>query len=240
MLRSSDTRRRRLAPPRLRARSEVKRQRNPLLRVLGDADQAVLRALRTRGHNPATDAVMKTLGAIGEWGAVWAAIGATAAAVDVERRSRWSAAALVAPAAVGVNYLVKLASRRQRPLIEGHPPLARAPSKLSFPSAHATSALAGATALGRVEGRARAPLYMLAGGVCLSRPYLGMHYPSDVLAGVALGLLIGALAPGVRDRDLEDRMIDLVNASHAETAAGNGAGPGEDAGAEAPPRPSAA
>lgn len=240
MFRSSNTPRRRLAPPWLRARSEVKRRRNPLLRALGDADQAVLRALRTRGHNPATDTVMKAFGAAGEWGAVWAAIGATAAAVDAGRRSRWSAAALVGPAAIGVNYAVKLAVRRQRPLIEGHPPLAAAPSKLSFPSAHASSSLAAATALGRVEGRARGPLYALAGGICLSRPYLGMHYPSDVLAGVALGLLIGALAPGVRDRDLEDRMIDLVNQSHAGTSAGNGAGRGSDAGAVAPPRPSAA
>lgn len=240
MFRSSDKGRRRLAPPRLRARSEAKRRRNPLLRALGDADQAVLRALRTRAHEPPVEAVMRTLGTAGEWGAVWLGIGAGAAAVDVQRRSRWSAAALVGPAAVGVNYLVKLAVRRQRPLIEGHPPLATAPSKLSFPSAHATSSLAAATALGRVDGRARVPLYALAGGICLSRPYLGMHYPSDVLAGVALGLLIGALAPGVRDRDLEDRMIDLVNASHSGTSAGNGAGPAGDAGATAPPKPSTA
>jgi membrane-associated phospholipid phosphatase len=239
VLRSSDRRRRRLAPPRLRARSEVKRRRNPLLRVLGDADQALLRALRTRGHQPPVEALMRALGGAGEWGAAWAAIGAIGAAVDVERRPRWSAAALVGPAAVGINYAVKLAVRRDRPLIEGHPPLARAPSKLSFPSAHATSSLAAATAIGRVEPRARGSLYALAAGVCLSRPYLGMHYPSDVLAGAALGVLIGALAPGVRERDLEDRMIDLVSASRA-AAEGNGAGAGSGAGAAAPPRSPAA
>jgi membrane-associated phospholipid phosphatase len=41
-----------------------------------------------------------------------------------------------------------------------------------------------------------------------------MHYPSDVLAGMALGLAVGALAPGVSEPDLEDRLIDLVNSTH--------------------------
>jgi membrane-associated phospholipid phosphatase len=214
--------RRRFAPPRLRARSEAKRRRNPLLRVLGDADQALLRAMRTRGHTAVSDTVMQGLGAIGEFAAVWVAIGATGAATDPARRNRWAAAAVVGPLAVGANYAVKLAAGRERPLIEGHPPLAKAPSKLSFPSAHATSSLAGATALGRVEPRARLPLYALAGSVCLSRPYLGMHYPSDVLAGAALGFLIGRLAPGISSPGAEDRLIDLVNQSHS--SAGNGAG----------------
>ena len=90
-------------------------------------------------------------------------------------------AAAVAPAAVGMNYLVKLSVRRRRPRLRGLPPLAGAPSELSFPSAHATSSLAAATALGRVSPGARLPLYGLAGAICLTRPYLGMHYPSDVL-----------------------------------------------------------
>ena len=161
---------------------------------------------------------MKGLGWAGEWGAVWVATGAAAAATDPERRGRWLAAAAVAPAAVVVNYAVKVGVGRERPLIEDHPALARAPSKLSFPSAHATSSLAGATALGRVEPRARVPLYVLAGSICLCRPYLGMHYPSDVLAGALLGLGLGALAPGVRGPDVEERMLDLV-ADRAEAHA---------------------
>lgn len=164
---------------------------------------------------------MKALGAIGEFGAVWMAIGAGGALSDSARRQRWAVAAAVAPASIAVNYAVKLAIGRERPLIEGHPALARAPSKLSFPSAHATSSLAAATALGRVEPGARVPLYGLAAAICLSRPYLGMHYPSDVLAGAALGLALGALAPGVGDRAAEERLIDLVNQAHS-TAVGNG------------------
>jgi membrane-associated phospholipid phosphatase len=144
---------------------------------------------------------MKALGAAGEWAAVWVATGTAAAALDRSRRGRWLAAAAVGPAAIGVNFAIKVAVGRQRPLLEEHPPLARAPTKLSFPSAHATSSLAAATALGRVAPAGRPLLYSLAAAICLSRPYLGMHYPSDVLAGMALGTTLGRAIPGLDGRE---------------------------------------
>jgi len=233
----------RRAPGWLRARSEAKRRRNPLLRALGDADQALLRVLRTRGHQPPLEATMRAVGTAGEYAAVWAAIGSLGALADPGRRRRWAIAALVGPASIGVNYAVKVAAGRDRPLIEGHPALARAPSKLSFPSAHATSSMAAATALGRIEPRSRVPLFALAGAICLSRPYLGMHYPSDVLAGAVLGLALGALAPGLRAPDTEDRLIDLVNEAHGAAAGApdrsNGAQPEAAAPDAAPERPPA-
>lgn len=186
--------------------------RRPGLRgALGAADQAALRWLRTKApHDPATEAVFKTLGTVGEYAAVWVAVGLAGAAADVPRRPRWLLGAATGPSAVVLNYAVKVAIGRERPLIEDHPPLARAPSKLSFPSAHSTSSFAAATAFGRVEPRTRLPLYALASAICVSRPYLGMHYPSDVLAGIALGTAIGGLVPAVGERTLEERMLDLV------------------------------
>lgn len=186
-------------------------RRPGVLGVLGAVDQTLLRFMRTRlPHDPLTEGVFRTLGTVGEYSAVWIALGLGGAARDAPRRRRWLLASGVGPAAVAINYAVKVAVGRQRPLIPEHPPLARAPSKLSFPSAHATSSLAAATALGRVEPRTRAPLYALAAAVCLSRPYLGMHYPSDVVAGAALGTVIGGLVPGVGERTLEERMSDFV------------------------------
>jgi undecaprenyl-diphosphatase len=143
-------------------------------------------------------------------GAVWAAIGLFGTARDARRRPRWLAATAVGPVAIAVNYAVKVAVGRDRPLIEEHPPLARAPSDLSFPSAHATSSVAAATALGRVAPSYRLPLYCLAGAICHTRPYLGMHYPSDVLAGVFLGAVIGRAFPRLGERGMEERLIELV------------------------------
>jgi membrane-associated phospholipid phosphatase len=181
-------------------------------------DRRALRLMRTRGHPPAAETTMKALSSAGEWGAVWVAIGLAGAAVDPGRRERWLRGAAVAPAAVLANYAVKLAVRRPRPKLRGLPPLAEAPSALSFPSAHATSSIAAATAYGRVAPATRLPLYGLATAICLTRPYLGMHYPSDVLAGGALGLAIGGLVPGLGERSLEERLIDLVARGEREPA----------------------
>lgn len=63
-----------------------------------------------------------------------------------------------------------------------------------FPSNHAAAAFAGVTALAFVYGFLRTlPAFAIAGLVALSRIYCGSHYPSDVLAGAALGILVACL-----------------------------------------------
>ena len=195
----------------MRARTPGPPIRRPgVVGFLGWLDQATLWLMRSRGHVEPLVTAMRGLGAAGEWGAVWAAIGAAGAATDPRRRTRWLAATAVAPAAIGVNFAVKVAVGRDRPLIDEHPPLARAPTKLSFPSAHATSSVAAATALGRVAPERRRLFYALAAAICVTRPYLGMHYPSDVVAGILLGALLGRAIPRLDEPGIEERLIDLV------------------------------
>ena len=79
-------------------------------------------------------------------------------------------------------------------MLEGLPPLGGAPSSLSFPSAHAVSSFAVATAMFRVD-HATAGAFVAAAAISLGRPYLGMHYPSDVFAGALLGVLAGLIVP---------------------------------------------
>jgi PAP2 superfamily len=202
-------------------------RRDPVMAALGDADQAMLRFLRTRGHAEPVETVAKALGHAGEFGAIWAGIGAVGASVDERRRGQWLLAGLTGPAAIGVNLIAKVAVGRERPLIEDHPALAKAPTKLSFPSAHATSSAAAATALGRVQPRARPYLVALAAAICVGRPYLGMHYPSDVIAGVALGTLLGSVVPGLGEPHAEDRLFELaVDANSADQASRRAAGNG--------------
>jgi hypothetical protein len=57
----------------------VTRHRNPVLAALGDADQALLRLLRTRGHTEPAETVMKALGMAGEYAAIWVLTGAAGA-----------------------------------------------------------------------------------------------------------------------------------------------------------------
>ena len=89
------------------------------------------------------------------------------------------------------NQLIKFTVRRPRPQLPDLPPLMKTGSQLSYPSAHATTSFAGARALSRVWPAT--PLYALAGLVALTRPYVGVHYPSDVVAGAALGTAIAEL-----------------------------------------------
>ena len=97
-------------------------------------------------------------------------------------------------AAVVIKRIVK----RERP---DHPSIAvnvGTPSRLSFPSAHATSTTAAAILLGRATGL---PLpVVLVPPMALSRLVLGVHYPSDVLTGVAVGTVVATVVGAVADR----------------------------------------
>src|SRR5205823_3274530 len=57
----------------------------------------------------------------------------------------------------------------------------------SLPSGHATTAFAAAVAIGALYPRARIPMWIFAATIALSRVVLAAHYPSDVLAGAAVG-----------------------------------------------------
>jgi membrane-associated phospholipid phosphatase len=162
--------------------------------VLRALDTRLLIAMRTRFHGLRAEAFMRALGKAGNYGAIWFAIGIVLALVDGDNRGEWVRVALLGPVAIILNYLVKVIVRRPRPVLDGLPPLGGAPSSLSFPSAHATSGFACATAATRIAPEG-ALLFALAAVLALGRPYLGMHYPSDVLGGVALGVALGLVAP---------------------------------------------
>jgi len=159
-----------------------------------DLDLKILRAMRTHGHSPGVERVARLLGKGGNNGTGWFLAGATLAAADAPRRRAWATCAVLGPAAIGLNYAIKLVVRRPRPVLEGLPPLGGAPSSLSFPSAHSTSSFAVATAMTRVDRRAKVA-FIPAIAMAAGRPYLGMHYPSDVVVGIALGLVLGAKVP---------------------------------------------
>ena len=83
---------------------------------------------------------------------------------------------------------IKLAVDRPRPVDH---PLVSEPSTSSFPSGHAATSFACAATLASFVPRSGAVvLYVTAAAVAYSRVYVGVHYPLDVLAGAAVGLLL--------------------------------------------------
>jgi membrane-associated phospholipid phosphatase len=156
-----------------------------------EIDEQLLRVARTVGHSPVRDAAAERFSRIGEHAAVWLAIGAAGRFVDPQRGRAWLRASGVVLLAYGLNTAIKLAVRRRRPQLADLPPLTSTTTWLSFPSAHACTSFAGALVYSRL-GLPRVGLYALAAGLSLSRLYLGVHYPSDVLAGAALGTVLAA------------------------------------------------
>jgi membrane-associated phospholipid phosphatase len=146
--------------------------------------------LRTRVRTPALDRLAAAYASTGESGALWIALALAGAAADADRRPRWLAAAGTVPLTLGLNYAVKRAIRRERPRIEGLAPFGRVPRSLSFPSAHAATSFAGAVRIAALVPRWRGSLLGAAALMAFTRPYLGVHYPSDVVAGAAVGTLI--------------------------------------------------
>lgn len=66
----------------------------------------------------------------------------------------------------------------------------------SFPSGHSSNIFLGATLLADIYKKFVVPLYVLALIVAFSRIYVGMHYPTDVLAGAVEGLILAKLILG--------------------------------------------
>jgi membrane-associated phospholipid phosphatase len=156
-----------------------------------DLEERLLRLARTRGHSPAAERVVASFSRLGEHGAVWLAIGLAGGIAQRGRRGEWRRARRTVGAAYVTNTALKFAVGRRRPNLPDLPPLTGTPTGLSFPSAHAATAFAGALAYSRL-GIPKGPLYGLASALAYSRLYLGVHYPSDILAGALLGTALAA------------------------------------------------
>ncbi|MGZ4231681.1 MAG: phosphatase PAP2 family protein [Solirubrobacteraceae bacterium] len=156
----------------------------------GELDRRALLLARTHLHAPGPERAITLFSRTGEHAACWLVLGAVGAvtAPDATKRRAWLRGALIVASSYAANYAVKLGVRRARPQLPGLEPLTPVVSGLSFPSAHATTSFAAARAYSTVAPAGL--LYAAAAAFALSRPYLGVHYPSDVVAGAALGTAI--------------------------------------------------
>jgi membrane-associated phospholipid phosphatase len=169
-----------------------------LIRRALEADRRLLILLRTRLRYRPLERAMAGYASAGEYGRIWIATALSGALADRPRRARWLWAAVGVPLTLGMNFCVKLAVRRRRPRLEAIETAASVPTSLSFPSAHAATSFAGATMIGSLVPPLRPALYAAAALMAFSRPYLGVHYPSDVLAGAVVGTALGRVLARLR------------------------------------------
>lgn len=162
-------------------------------------EDAILVAVQSAiADRPGVLPAARALSYFGEHSAGWVVVSLLGAALSPQRRRDWLAAGAGAFLAHAAAVVIKRVVKRKRP---DHPAIAvnvGTPSKLSFPSAHATSTTAAAILLARATGW---PLpWVLVPPMALSRLVLGVHYPSDVLTGVAVGTVVAKTVGAVADR----------------------------------------
>lgn len=154
----------------------------------GGMDRRLLSVFHAYGGDPRVAAAARALSWSGEHGALWLVAGLTGAAADRGRRAAWLRATALTAGAHLASMGVKRIVRRPRPTHVA--PRARTAGRHSFPSSHAASATAAAVGYGMLGAYAVPPL---AAAMCLSRLVVGVHYPTDIAAGAALGAATAGL-----------------------------------------------
>ncbi|MEU1007636.1 phosphatase PAP2 family protein [Streptomyces sp. NPDC005890] len=164
--------------------------RTPLRRLL-EVDGRLFEAAAAWNW-PGAERVLPRLSRSANHGVLWFATAAALAASRTPRARRAAARGLASLglASLTINTLGKRSVRRARPVLDPVPlvrQLKRQPITTSFPSGHAASAAAFATGVALESPAWGAAVAPVAFSVAMSRVYTGVHFPSDVLAGAALG-----------------------------------------------------
>jgi undecaprenyl-diphosphatase len=159
-------------------------------------DRAAVQKLAS-ADSPLLDEVLPGLSRLADHSVLWMAVAAGLWATGRPRARRAAAYGLgsIVVASATANIVGKGLNSRLRP--QADIPLVRRlrhpPTSASFPSGHSASAAAFATAVTLEAPVLAPPVIVLAGAVGLSRVVTGVHYPSDVLAGFAIGAGAGAV-----------------------------------------------
>ena len=166
------------------------RQPNSLSNRARALDNDLYRRARSDATNQGLVTWVRRASGLGEHGGIWLGLGLVGTIIDSHRRKEWCKATVSVAVAYGISTSVKLLIRRPRPT--DLPPLTDTPTDLSFPSSHAVTSFAAARVYS--EFLPSSPLYITALAFGYSRLYLGVHYPSDIVAGATLGYAVGSLA----------------------------------------------
>ena len=163
-------------------------------------------------HNPVLDALAVFLNYAGEHGEIWIAFTLILLLCRRTRKAGLAMAIALVSYLVAGDFILKPLFARPRPcdVNTAVTILVKRPHGHSFPSGHTASAFAAAFALWRQDRKLGFPALILAVFIAFTRLYLYVHFPTDILGGVVLGLALGALASLLADK------IEAVRANRAK------------------------
>ena len=168
-----------------------------MLEALLNLDGGFLLFLQESVRNPVLNRMMIFITSLGDGGIIW--IVATLVLLIPKKTRKvglMSAAALLGSLIIN-NHIIKNLVQRPRPFVTftDIQILIPTPSEFSFPSGHTASSFAAAAVFYRfLPKQLGIPAVVLAGLIGFSRLYVGVHYPTDVLAGMLMGVLLSYMA----------------------------------------------
>lgn len=179
-----------------------------MLNTLSSLDENILLFLQESVRNPVLTPVLRLITTLGNGGAVWIALTVLLLLIPKTRYIGFMTTLSLIGTLLVNNILLKPLVNRTRPyeVIEGLTYLVQMPVDSSFPSGHSACSFAVACIMyRRLPKKYGVPALILAFLIALSRLYVGVHYPSDVLFGILSGVLISFAAENLADRMIKRR-----------------------------------
>ena len=165
--------------------------------MLMEIERAILLWIQNSLRCDLLTPVMRFITTLGNGGMFWIALTLLLMIFRRTRRVGVYCAASMLLTLLVVNLCIKPLAARTRPyeLIQGLEILVSRPHDYSFPSGHAANSLTCAWTIFRLAPKKYGvPALVLAVLIALSRLYVGVHFPTDVLAGAAIGILMSEIA----------------------------------------------
>ena len=160
-------------------------------------DGGFLLFLQESVRNPVLDKIMIFITSLGDKGMIWILATVLLLIPKKTRKAGMVSAVALLGSLLFNNMLIKNIVQRPRPYVtlEDLRIIIPRPSEYSFPSGHSSSSFAAAVSFYRLlPKKLGIPAIVLAGLIAFSRLYVGVHYPTDVLAGALMGIVLSYFA----------------------------------------------
>lgn len=174
-----------------------------MLEALQNLDGNILLFIQEHIRQPWMDGFWRAITHLGDGGMFWIIL---AVILLIWKRTRGAGGAAALALIIGAlvtNVVLKNAVARIRPyeVVEGLTCIIERQHDFSFPSGHTCASFAAAFALYQtLPKKWGAACLILAALISLSRLYVGVHYPSDVLGGAVIGILAGWAGAAIVER----------------------------------------
>lgn len=161
-----------------------------------DVEFSILDFIQNQFRTPFGDFVMPLISKLGNGGIIWLVLSGLLCVFPKYRKAGVTMLTALALDVLLCNVMLKPLVGRMRPFTvnTGMELLINAPKDFSFPSGHTAASFAAAFALLFVKNKLWIASMILASLIAFSRLYLYVHYPTDVLAGILLGLIVSVAA----------------------------------------------